>query len=215
MSNRAVAGIVAATAALLWIVFGIPVMPTVLAAFVGWWHLLLLEFAVDGALVALVAVLVLRSQRRLLDAPALWAAGAILIVLTNAAQGIMLARADANPLQDVYYIVAHIRYATHMSAMFCLFAGFYALFPRVSGWTYSRPLANLQFALMLAGFAIATSTWLALLLAPMPQRYRDLDGWFSRWNQVASAGALVMAAGAATFLVVLAHAFLRRRPAAE
>src|SRR6185312_5772885 len=91
MRNGEVAGIVVATTVLLWIVSGIALIPVVAALFIGWYDHFRFEFALECATIALIAGIVLHSQERLYDTPALWAWGAILVVLADAVQGIALA----------------------------------------------------------------------------------------------------------------------------
>jgi cytochrome c oxidase subunit 1 len=49
----------------------------------------------------------------------------------------------------------------------------------------------------------------------MPRRYIDYPDAFAGWNMVASIGSYIGAAGAVLFLVVIAHAFIVKRRAAD
>jgi cytochrome c oxidase subunit 1 len=49
----------------------------------------------------------------------------------------------------------------------------------------------------------------------MPRRYVDYPDAFALWNFVSSLGAYVSTSGVALFFVVVAEAYLRRRPAPD
>jgi cytochrome c oxidase subunit 1 len=152
---------------------------------------------------------------RLFETPALWAMAMIFLLAAALAFGWSLSHAASDAaLQDTYYVVVHYRYALCMSAMFCLFAGFYALFPRVTGYRYNALLANLQVLLTTAGVGTALATpFVFLTLYAMPRRFADYPETFAQANRISAAGALAAGLGMLMFFAVLIEALWRRRPA--
>jgi cytochrome c oxidase subunit 1 len=52
-------------------------------------------------------------------------------------------------------------------------------------------------------------------LAGMPRRYVDYPDAFALWNLISSIGAYISTAGFLVFLVTIAEAFVKKRPAAD
>lgn len=135
------------------------------------------------------------------------------------AGGLVIARIDViaasatSVLQDSYYIAAHTHYvllvAAQLAAVFGIFAGWYYLFPKMTGRTYSDFLGKVHFWLLFIG-AIAILVPNVIILTGMARRAGDAaDGL----NLVSSIGSYVWAAGMLVFFANMVLAFLRRRPA--
>jgi cytochrome c oxidase subunit 1 len=100
-----------------------------------------------------------------------------------------------------------------LGSAFAIFAGFYYWFPKMSGYLYSEKLARLQFWVTFIGVNVVFFPQHFLGLAGMPRRYVDYPDVYALWNLASSLGAYVSTTGVLLFLVVVAEAFIRKRPA--
>jgi heme/copper-type cytochrome/quinol oxidase subunit 1 len=75
-------------------------------------------------------------------------------------------------LHDTYYVVAHTNYTLKLAALFGVFALWYFVFPRITGWSYSDFLGKLHFWLgwstmwILSGAGILCPRSAAISLRP-------------------------------------------------
>ena len=144
--------------------------------------------------------------------PMLWAMGFIVVFVIGGVTGVVLANAGVDYyFQDTYYVVAHFHYVLSLGAVFAIFAGFYYWFEKMFGVKYNEILGRIHFALTMVGVNVIFFPMHFLGLQGMPRRYVDYPDAFRLWNHVASVGYLVMLAGLAVFLAVLAEAAIRRR----
>jgi cytochrome c oxidase subunit 1 len=146
--------------------------------------------------------------------PMLWAIGFIFLFTVGGVTGVVLANAGIDyALHDTYYVVAHFHYVLSLGAVFAIFAGFYYWFEKMWGVRYNETLGVIHFWLTFIGVNIVFFPQHFLGLQGMPRRSIDYPKAFSYWNHVSSMGYLVALAGLVVFLVVLAEAAIRRRPA--
>jgi cytochrome c oxidase subunit I len=112
-------------------------------------------------------------------------------------------------LHDTYYVVAHTNYTLKLAALFGVFALWYFVFPRITGWSYSDFLGKLHFWLMASGVAVL----IIALLAVSSQLARVVDDvdFVRRWNLVSSIGGYLIAAGVLVFIANMVLAVARRR----
>jgi cytochrome c oxidase subunit 1 len=112
-------------------------------------------------------------------------------------------------LHDTYYVVAHTNYALKLAALFGVFAAWYFVFPRITGWSYSDFLGKLHFWLMATGVGVL----IIALLAVSSQVARVVDDvdFVWRWNLVSSVGSYLIAAGVLVFIANMVLAVARRR----
>ncbi|RYG87101.1 MAG: cytochrome c oxidase subunit I [Alphaproteobacteria bacterium] len=151
-----------------------------------------------------------------LRTPMLWAMGFIVLFTVGGVTGVVLAGAGVDhTLHDTYYVIAHFHYVLSLGSAFAIFAGFYYWFPKMSGYLYNETLARVQFWMMFIGVNVVFFPQHFLGLAGMPRRYVDYPDAFALWNLVSSIGAYVSTAGVLVFLVTVAEAFVRKRPAAD
>jgi len=147
--------------------------------------------------------------------PMLWALGFIFLFTVGGVTGIVLANVPADvSLHNTYYVVAHFHYVLSLAAAFGIFAGFYYWFPKMSGYEIPEWAGRVHFWMMFIGSNIAFFPMHFLGLAGMPRRIADYPDAFAGWNLVASIGAAISGASFLWFLVILAYAFVLRRPAA-
>jgi cytochrome c oxidase subunit 1 len=98
-----------------------------------------------------------------------------------------------------------------------VFAGWYYLFPRFTGWSYSERLGKIHFwptfigvsaSIIAIGFGPQV-----LMLAYGPGHFIDAHDAFGRVNAVSQTGTYVAGAGTLVFFINMALALWRRRPA--
>ncbi len=148
--------------------------------------------------------------------PMMWANAFIFLFVIGGVTGVVLANAGVDAaLHDTYYVVAHFHYVLSMGAVFGIFCGFYYWFGKMSGFMYNKFLAALHFWFFFVGVNLIFFPQHFLGMQGMPRRYVDYPEEFAYFNKISSFGALVTLLGTAFFFIMLAEAFLRRRPAAD
>ncbi|KRC80994.1 cytochrome c oxidase subunit I [Sphingomonas sp. Root241] len=134
--------------------------------------------------------------------PMVWSLGFIFMFTVGGVTGVVLANGGVDDyMQDTYYVVAHFHYVLSLGAVFSLFAGFYYWFPKISGRMYSELLGQLHFWVFFIGVNVMFFPMHFLGLQGMPRRYPDYPDAYAHWNQVATYGYMIMAAGVAIFFV--------------
>ncbi|MFZ5834465.1 MAG: cytochrome c oxidase subunit I [Pseudomonadota bacterium] len=148
--------------------------------------------------------------------PMLWAVGFIFLFTVGGVTGVVLANAGVDAaLHDTYYVVAHFHYTMSLGALFGIFCAFYYWFGKMSGRVYSEFLGKLHFWLTFIGVNMVFFPQHFLGLAGMPRRYADYPDAFAGWNMVSTIGAYISFSGVIIFLIMLAHAFLRKERCAD
>jgi len=125
--------------------------------------------------------------------------------------GIMLGSAPFNwQLANSYFVVAHFHYVIVGAIVFCIFAGFYYWFPKMSGKMYNETLGKLHFWLFFVGFHLTFDVMHIPGLLGMPRRiytYEPGRGW-DTLNLIVTVGALFQAAGILVFIFNLIASYL-------
>jgi len=86
--------------------------------------------------------------------PMLWAFGFLFLFTVGGVTGIVLSQAGVDrAYHDTYYVVAHFHYVMSLGAVFCIFAGIYFYFPKMSGRMYPEWAGKLQALLGSSGHA--------------------------------------------------------------
>jgi cytochrome c oxidase subunit 1 len=148
------------------------------------------------------------------ETPMMWALGFIFMFTVGGVTGVVLANGGIdNNVHDTYYVVAHFHYVLSLGAVFALFAGWYYWFPKMFGRMYSELLGQLHFWLFFIGVNIMFFPMHFLGLQGMQRRVPDYADAYASWNQVASYGFYIMAAGLAFFFLSIVWAFIGGRKA--
>jgi cytochrome c oxidase subunit I+III len=115
---------------------------------------------------------------------------------------------------DTYFVVAHLHYVLIGGMVFPLFAAFYYWVPFISKRPLSERVGRWVFWLTFGGFNVAFFPMHITGLAGMPRRvytYQAGLGW-DGLNLISTAGAFLIAAGVALFLIDFVRRF---RPSTE
>jgi cytochrome c oxidase subunit 1 len=136
--------------------------------------------------------------------PMLWAIGFIFLFTLGGVTGVVLANAGVDlAMHDGYYVVAHFHYVLSLGAVFSIFAGFYYWFPKMCGRMYNETLGKIHFWLTFIGVNVTFFPMHFLGLAGMPRRVPDYPTAFQGWNEVATVGAWISAAGTLVFVYLV------------
>jgi cytochrome c oxidase subunit 1 len=120
-------------------------------------------------------------------------------------------------VHDTYWVVAHLHYVLFGGSVFGIFAGLYFWIPKATGWLLDDRLGKLHFWTMFLGFNLTFFPMHILGLLGMPRRYFDYPadrGW-TELNEIATAGALLIALAVMFFLINLAVSARRRVEAGD
>ncbi len=138
------------------------------------------------------------------ETPMLWAIGFIFLFTVGGVTGVVLANGGVdNYMHDTYYVVAHFHYVLSLGAVFALFGGFYYWFPKMSGKMYNEFLGKVHFWVMFIGVNTIFFPMHFLGLDGMPRRIPDYTPAFAHWNEVATYGYMITAAGVGVFFINL------------
>ncbi|TNF23036.1 MAG: cytochrome c oxidase subunit I [Rhodobacteraceae bacterium] len=143
-------------------------------------------------------------------APMLFAMGFLFLFTIGGVTGIVLSQAAVDrAYHDTYYVVAHFHYVMSLGAVFCIFAGMYFWFGKMTGRQYSEPLAKLHFWMFFLGANLTFFPQHFLGRQGMPRRYIDYPEAFATWNWWSSIGAFISFASFLLFFYIVAHALLK------
>ena len=150
--------------------------------------------------------------------PLLFVIGFFFIFIIGGLTGLMLGSSTLDSqLHDTYFVVAHLHYVLIGGAVFPLFGGFYYWFPKVTGRMLSERAGKWNFWLFFIGFNVAFFPMHILGLEGMPRRiytYAADTGW-QGLNQLATLGALIIAASMVVFFINLFVSARKGTPAGE
>jgi len=150
--------------------------------------------------------------------PMLFALGFLMNFVIGGISGVFLGSVPVDvQLSDTYYVVAHIHYVLMGGAMFCVFAGIYYWFPKMSGRMLSERLGQIHFLLMFVGFNMTFFVQHQLGISGMLRRtyrYAQSPEW-AGLNLISSLGAFVLATGMLVFLFNIFSSLRGGRPAGD
>jgi len=143
-------------------------------------------------------------------APMLFAFGFLILFTMGGVTGIVVSQAPIDRIyHDTYYVVAHFHYTMSMGAAFCIFAGVYYWFGKMTGRMYSEPLAKLQFWMFFIGVNLTFFPQHFLGRQGMPRRYIDYPEAFAYWNEVSTWGSMLSFASFLLFFGIIIYALRR------
>src|SRR5919106_1407657 len=143
--------------------------------------------------------------------PMLFAIGLVTMFTIGGLSGVTHAVAPADTQQtDTYYIVAHFHYVLFGGALMGFLGGLYYWWPKAFGFMLNEKLGKWNFWLTLIGFNLTFGPMHILGLQGMPRRIHTYaEGYgFEFWNQVATAGAFLIAVA---MLVLVANIWVSWR----
>src|SRR5205809_463308 len=150
-----------------------------------------------------------------LKAPMLFAIGFVTMFVIGGINGVFQAPIPLDyPLQDTYWVVAHLHYVLFGGTILGAFAGFYFWFPRMSKRMYSERIARWHFGFTIVGFNVVFFTMHFLGLLGMPRRIYDYSSFgqlslFWTLNWLASIGAFILGAGQLFFVANIVWTFVK------
>ena len=146
--------------------------------------------------------------------PMLWAFGFLFLFTVGGVTGVVLSQAPLDRVyHDTYYVVAHFHYVMSLGAVFGIFAGVYYWIGKMSGRQYPEWAGKLHFWMMFLGSNLIFFPQHFLGRQGMPRRYPDYPEAFAYWNEIASLGYAIMAAGMLIFFINIAYALVAGRRA--
>src|SRR5881296_2646918 len=145
-----------------------------------------------------------------LKAPMLFAIGFVTMFVIGGINGVFQAPIPLDyPLQDTYWVVAHLHYVLFGGTILGVFAGFYFWFPRMSRRMYSERLARWHFAFTLIGMNLVFFTMHFLGLEGMPRRVYDYPPSMWTLNWLETVGAFILGIGQLIFVANVVWTFVK------
>jgi cytochrome c oxidase subunit 1 len=158
------------------------------------------------------------SGRPRFDTPLLFVIGFIVVFVLGGLTGVMVASVPFDlQVHDTYFVVAHFHYVLIGGLVFPLFGAFHYWFPKLSGRMLDETAGKMTFWMLFVGFNLTFFPMHILGLIGMPRRvytYPAGMGW-TVWNQMATAGAYLIAAGVIMFIINVAVSSRRGRVAGD
>ncbi|MCL6564637.1 MAG: cbb3-type cytochrome c oxidase subunit I, partial [Firmicutes bacterium] len=140
-----------------------------------------------------------------------WVFAFLICFVIGGMSGVMLAMAPADlQYNNSYFVVAHFHYTLIGGVVFGLFAGLYYWFPKFSGRLMNERLGRWNFWLTFIGFNLTFFPMHFLGLMGMPRRiftYAPNLG-LTFWNQVATAGTVILGLGVLALAINLAWSWV-------
>jgi cytochrome c oxidase subunit 1 len=148
--------------------------------------------------------------------PMLFALAFLFQFLIAGLTGIMLSNAVWNwQLHNSYFVIAHFHYVLVGAIVFCIFAGIYFWYPKITGRMLDDTLGKWHFWLFLIGFHVTFDTMHFLGFLGMPRSiytYEPDRGW-NTLNMVVSAGGIIQAIAVLILACNLVWSYFRGDPA--
>src|ERR1700752_114071 len=148
--------------------------------------------------------------------PMLFGTAFVVQFLLAGLTGIMLSIAPWDwQLHSSYFVIAHFHYVLVGAIVFCIFAGLYYWYPKVTGRMLSEKLGKWHFWLFFIGFHVTFDTMHIPGLLGMPRSiytYEADRGW-GTLNMIVSMGGIIQAIAILIFVVNLIRSYFRGKVA--
>jgi cytochrome c oxidase subunit 1 len=138
------------------------------------------------------------------DAPMLYALGFIGLFTIGGLTGLFLASVGVDVhVHDTYFVIAHFHYIMVGGSVMAYLGGIHFWWPKMTGRTYSEPLARIAALVVFLGFNLTFFPQFVLGYLGMPRRYHAYPPEFQVLNVMSSAGASILAVGYVLPLIYL------------
>jgi cytochrome c oxidase subunit 1 len=97
------------------------------------------------------------------------------------------------PLHDTYFVVAHFHYVMFGGTVVAFVGGLHYWWPKMTGKMYNEIVGQIGAILVLIGFNLTFLPQFVAGFRGMPRRYYTYDPDFTIFNQLSTAGALLLA----------------------
>ena len=148
--------------------------------------------------------------------PMLFCTAFVIQFLLAGLTGIMLSIAPWNwQLHNSYFVIAHFHYILVGAIAFCVFAGVYYWYPKVTGRMLSEKLGKWHFWLFFIGFHVTFDVMHIPGILGMPRSiytYEADRGW-TGWNQIVSIGGIIQAIAVLIFAANLIWSYFKGKEA--
>jgi cytochrome c oxidase subunit I+III len=175
---------------------------------IGFFSAASMIIAVPSGIQVFAWIATIASGRIRWTASTLFVLGFLAIFTLGGLTGVMVAFVPFDmQVHDTYFVVAHFHYVLIGGMVFPLFGAFYYWAPALSRRPLSEAAGKLAFSLMFIGFNVAFFPMHIAGLMGMPRRvytYPAVMEW-GVLNLISTAGAFVLAAGVAVFLIDVAR----------
>jgi cytochrome c oxidase subunit I len=148
--------------------------------------------------------------------PMLFCTAFLIQFLVAGLTGIMLSAAPWNwQLHNSYFVIAHFHYVLVGAIVFCIFAGIYYWYPKVTGRLLNETLGKWHFWLFAIGFHVTFDIMHIPGLMGMPRSiytYEPGRGW-ETWNLIVSIGGAIQGIATLIFAFNLFWSYFRGKQA--
>ncbi len=146
------------------------------------------------------------------DLPMMWTVAFIITFVIGGLTGVLLAVPPADfVLHNSLFLVAHFHNVIIGGVVFGVFAGFYYWFPKAFGYCLEPFWGKVSFWSWVIGFYLAFMPLYVLGLMGVTRRLSQFpDTSLSLYFNIATVGAVLIAAGIAAFLVQLVVSYMKR-----